>query len=303
VRLSTIDPEDSVSFAVGDELRRAALRPWRLPVLPFSLIKRLNGRSSATEGFDPVDALVVLDSEMIRSKDLRGILASIRQCFTSYALLAIGNVDGLHVDLSMPRRQGNAESEPWNKLLCNSILHLVRERTPKQLVYVGKFPHAGVRRAIKRIHPVGACVWLSVRGEASAVAAHGSSFAEVAELDVTSGQDHPTVWVDPAVKLTKSPRGTTADKTAADLLVLGAWTDDAVCTYLREGRRIFLIGEGEGPDLSGLKRIETSHFVRFREPPSDLVATINSMTRLMRMQGHDATVRAASRALLHLNRT
>ena len=303
MRLSTFDPEDSVSFAVGDELRRAALRPWRLPVLPFSLIRRVSGPSSPSKGFDPVDALIVLDAEMIRSTDLRGILVSIRQCFTSYALLAIGDVDVLHVDLSMPRRQGNAESEQWNGLLCNSILHLVRERTPKQLFYVGKFPHAGVRRAIKRIQPDGACVWLSVRGEEAAVAAHGSSFAEVTELDVTSGQAHPTVWVDPTVNLAMSPRGTTADKTAADLLVLGAWADDAVCTYLREGRRIFLIGEGEGPDLSGLKRIETSHFVRFREPPSDLVATINSMTRLMRMQGHDATVRAASRALLHLNRT
>ncbi len=45
-----------------------------------------------------------------------------------------------------------------------------------QLVYIGKFPHAGVRRAIRRIQPMEPVFgYIPFVGKAT-VAAHGSSF-------------------------------------------------------------------------------------------------------------------------------
>ncbi len=301
MRLSTIDPEHSVSFAVGDELRRAILRPWMLPFFPITLTRRLIGRAlSEAKGFDPVDVLVVLDAEMIRSSDLQSILLSLRQRFTSYALISIGEVESVHVDLKMPRRKAKEEAESWNEHLCNSILHVVRERVPLRLIYIGKFPHAGVRRAIKRIQPKSSCAWLSVRGQKESIASHASSFGRVVELDVTAGHDLPAVWIGPGVSLRRKPRGATTDEGRADLVVLSSWSDDVVRAHLHEGRRVVAVGHGPGPNLSGLEQTAASQFIRFREPSEDLSTIINAMTESMKEQGHNASVRAASRAFRHL---
>ena len=35
------EAENSYSFAVGDEIRKALVAPWKLPILPLSLPKRI----------------------------------------------------------------------------------------------------------------------------------------------------------------------------------------------------------------------------------------------------------------------
>ena len=67
------EAEDSYSFAVGDEMRRSLMAPWRIPIFPLSMIKRIaTHRKILKENREMnsiTDCVFIFDLEKMRLSD------------------------------------------------------------------------------------------------------------------------------------------------------------------------------------------------------------------------------------------
>ena len=66
------DPGSSYSFLFGDAFRQSISKPWLLPVLPFTLIKRLSDHRKFMKNQFQIlfRHLILIDSEVIDEDDL-----------------------------------------------------------------------------------------------------------------------------------------------------------------------------------------------------------------------------------------
>ena len=63
------------------------------------------------------------------------------------------------------RRDLNIEAKEWNSMLENFLLGVIRAHKPKKLVFVGKYPYAGLMSVLRRCEPKSEFFWIHIRGE------------------------------------------------------------------------------------------------------------------------------------------
>lgn len=295
MRIQTIDPEHSVSFAVADEVRKAVLRPWMLPLLPLNIPKRITKRKIRTVNHRStfVDAVVVIDSEAIRDVDLRVILAGLRKSFNSVALALIGTVNDVVADLQLPRKGDKSEVEAWNKLVCTSVLHLVRTRSPEHVIYIGKFPHGGIRRIGSRIIPKGQLSWLAVRSDDSTISKHASSFRSVVSYNQKNPSNVANIWVDDALPVSWSIKNRTDDINTADVLVVPSGDLPLLRSWLSEGRVVVMVENGKKPSVLGFEELAGLRLIHLDASDEQLEVHLRAVMMHLKKNGQGPALRSA----------
>lgn len=182
------EAEDSYSFAFGDEIRQSILAPWKLPLLPLSIPYRffkLNRKMTDTSTNQSTDILIIYDLEKMRQKEQTAFVKQSMNYSPKIVSLGIGQP---LIDVSFnhhipSRSEWNIESRNWNYAIEDLILGLIRAHKPRKLIFVGKYPYAGVLEAIRRCNSTDKMYWISVRGDKSTIEERSSRFTKVIDIN------------------------------------------------------------------------------------------------------------------------
>jgi hypothetical protein len=186
------EAENSYSFAVGDEIRKSLVAPWKLPLLPFSLPKRIFAHQKIISQLRLeeaiADCLFIFDLEKMRVSD--------QKAFTDHALNYSNKCIGAGIGspktqsrfdhLISSKRDLNIEAREWNSMLENFLLGIIRAHKPKKLVFVGKYPYAGLMSVLRRCEPKSEFFWIHVRSEQKIIDERSSKFKKTILLQKSS---------------------------------------------------------------------------------------------------------------------
>lgn len=189
------EAEESYSFAVGDGIRRCIITPWRLPFLPYLLIKKIFAHRKNLKLNQKIksltDCIFIFDLEKMRPSD--------KKSFASRALNYSENSIGIGIGASaigmgynhviQTRRQLNIEAKDWNLMLENFLIGIVRSYKPKKIVFVGKYPYAGIMAVLRKCKPAESFFWIHVRGNSDVVEQRSAKFNLTEEISFFTDQD------------------------------------------------------------------------------------------------------------------
>lgn len=189
------EAEESYSFAVGDEMRRSLMAPWRIPILPLSMIKRIATHRKILKENREIssitDCVFIFDLEKMRLSD--------QKSFTNQALSYANNSIGIGIgEPSFPadykhilptRRHLNIEPREWNSMLEYFLLGVIRSYRPKKVVFVGKYPYAGIMSVLRKCEPKNGFYWIHVRGDTEVVDERSTKFNLTKALAFFTDQD------------------------------------------------------------------------------------------------------------------
>ena len=191
------EAENSYSFAVGDELRKSLVSPWKLPFLPWSLTKRIlsHRRSRATIGALPylVDCIFVYDLEKMRLSDQKSFTNQSLNYSENSVGIGIGNslIDANFRHSISTRREMGIEPKEWNELLENFLLGIIRAYRPKKFVFVGKYPYAGLMSVLRKCRTENGFYWIHVRSDYETIEQRSKKFAKSKPFSYFT--DHDTI--------------------------------------------------------------------------------------------------------------
>ena len=182
------EAEDSFSFAFGDEIRHSVMAPWRIPLLPFTLpyrLMKLNKRKLNIDAEQSSDVLMIYDLEKMRKNDQEYFVKQSLQYSQKAVTLGIGEplINATFNHHLPSRSEWNIEPKRWNQAVENLILGLIRTYKPKKLIFVGKYPYAGILEAIRRCNSTEKMYWISVRGDKSTISERSKRFTKVTDLN------------------------------------------------------------------------------------------------------------------------
>ena len=189
------EAENSYSFAVGDEIRKSLVAPWKLSILPFSLPKRIftHRKTISQTRLDEAlaDCLFIFDLEKMRVSD--------QKAFTDHALNYSDRCIGVGIGspktqsrfdhLISSKRDLNIEAKEWNSMLENFLLGVIRAHKPKKLIFVGKYPYAGLMSVLRKCEPKSEFFWIHVRGEQEIINQRSEKFEKTVALHHFSNND------------------------------------------------------------------------------------------------------------------
>jgi len=181
------DAEASFSFAFGNEIRQSIIAPWRIPLLPLTipllLIKFYQTRKHVKR-VNTIDCLFIFDLEKMRKNDQNAFVNEAINYTEKTITLGIGkpliNAEFDHKIKS--RAEWNIDANEWNSALEKIILGMIKAYRPQKMIFVGKYPFAGIMSVIRKCNSIQNTFWISVRGDEKTVTERCNSFSKVQEL-------------------------------------------------------------------------------------------------------------------------
>ena len=195
------DPGSSMSFLIGDTFREAFFKPWKLFFLPLMLYRRIRNQRVAQQSIleSNVEILYLIDAESLLDNEFK----MFEQILTSRGSDLIASVGdfGTIMDFSIPSRKSNSDTkQQWNNDLEKFIESVVISRRPKKLIFIGKYPYAGLLGIIRRLETQEFTAWLPIRPHPKAIKERSSRFGQVLdwsfERDPTIELDLGSVYID-----------------------------------------------------------------------------------------------------------
>jgi hypothetical protein len=189
------EAEESYSFLAGDQLRQMLVSPWKIPFLPFSIIKGISThrkrRIAIGNKSSITDCIFIFDFEKMRSADQKSFVNQSMNYSSNSVGIGIGNsvIDPGYNHIIPTRKDLNIEPKEWNLMLENFLLGIIRSYRPKKLVFVGKYPYAGLMAVLRKCEPKEGFFWIHVRGDARIVEERSSKFQHTRELSHFTNHD------------------------------------------------------------------------------------------------------------------
>ena len=188
------EAEDSYSFAFGDEIRQSVLAPWKLPFLPILLFYRFLKLKRKINDLNPnqsADLLVIYDLEKMRQKEQRAFVKQSMAYSQKIVSLGIGKpLIDVSFNHHLPSRsEWDIEPKKWNYAIEDLILGLIRAHKPKKLIFVGKYPYAGILEAIRKCNSTNKMYWISVRGDKTTIDERSMRFNKVTDINYFTESD------------------------------------------------------------------------------------------------------------------
>ncbi|MDB2335592.1 hypothetical protein N9V31_02580 [Candidatus Poseidonia alphae] len=198
------DPGSSMSFLIGDTFREALFKPWKLFFLPLMLYRRIRIRRVAEQLIleSNVEILYLIDAESLLDNEFKmfeQILASRRNDL----IASVGDFETI-MDFSIPSRKSNSDTkQQWNNDLEKFVESIIISRRPKKLIFIGKYPYAGLLGIIRRLESQKFTAWLPIRPHPKTIKERSSRFGQIIdwsfEIDPTIELDLGSVHIDSKV--------------------------------------------------------------------------------------------------------
>lgn len=198
------DPGSSMSFLIGDTFREALFRPWKLFFLPLMLYWRIRIQRAAQQSIleSNVDILYLIDAESLLDNEFK-MFEQILASRGSDLIASVGDF-GTIMDYSIPSRKSNSDTkQQWNNDLEKFIESVIISRRPKKLIFIGKYPYAGLLGLIRRLESQKFTAWLPIRPHPKAIKERSDRFGQILDwsfvVDPTIELDLSSVYIDSKV--------------------------------------------------------------------------------------------------------
>jgi len=203
--------EFSYSFQLGDAVREAVTRPWKLPFLPIEVVRRhrkikLHRKASKHEH----DFLFLIDYPKLTFKEREQCSA----LFTSLAnsivvVISDGVVDGATHQFPPPT-SSNKSLRQWNTDLENFLQSLILISKPEKFVFIGQYPYSGVMGLLRKLLPNQNTAWIPAHAKQDALSERGGRFGHVLEWPGNSaeGKKHQNNHLNLSTNLKDNVAGT-----------------------------------------------------------------------------------------------
>jgi len=174
------DPAESFSFLVGDCIRQAFFKPWRILFFPLTLLKliRLHRKKENNILVSNIEILFVIDTEMLTDPDLifvRKVIGS----KSNDLIASIGELE-LPVEYLIPSRKSNPSSKSqWNRDFEHLLQSIIISRRPKKMVFIGKYPYAGLLSVVRRLESNANVAWFPMRSKSITIEERASRFGNI----------------------------------------------------------------------------------------------------------------------------
>lgn len=188
------EPGSSMSFLIGDTFREAFFEPWKLFFLPVMLFRRIRKQRVAEQLIleSNIEILYLIDAESLLDNELQ-IFEQILTSRGSDLIASVGDF-GTITDFSIPSRKSNSDTkQQWNSDLEKFLESVIISRRPKKLIFIGKYPYAGLLGIIRRLESQKFTAWLPVRPHPKAIKERSSRFGQILDW---SFEINPTVELD-----------------------------------------------------------------------------------------------------------
>ena len=182
--------EFSYSFQLGDAVREAVTKPWKLPFLPVEVVRRhrkikLHRKVSKHER----DFLFLVDYPKLTFKERE-------QCSTLFSTLANSIVvvisdevvDGATHQIPPPT-SSNKSPRQWNTDLEHFLQSLVLISKPEKFVFIGQYPYSGIMGLLRKLQPNQNTAWIPAHAKQDALSERGDRFGHVLEWPNISAEN------------------------------------------------------------------------------------------------------------------
>jgi hypothetical protein len=198
------DPGSSMSFLIGDAFREAFFKPWKLFILPLILYRRIRNQRVAEQLIleSNIEILYLIDAESLLDNEFK-MFEQILASRGSDLIASVGDF-GTIMDFSIPSRKSNSDTkEQWNNDLEKFVESVIMSRRPKKLIFIGKYPYAGLLGIIRRLESQKFTAWLPIRPHPKTIKERSSRFGQILdwnfEIDPTIELDLGSVHIDSKV--------------------------------------------------------------------------------------------------------
>ena len=222
------DPGSSYSFLFGDAFRQSISKPWLLPVLPFTLVKRFSDHRKFMKKSvsNLVRHLILIDSEVIDEDDLKEFqsvlteldrdvvvnIGSNKNYISTISLLSRINSGDVVVNIGsnknyistislLSRINSGLSSNEWNSYLEDMLTSLIRTQRPSSFIFIGKYPYAGITGMLRRVGESSRTLWIPVRAKEDSLLSRGDRFGFVSSTDTWSKIVKPPLYSQSMVHL------------------------------------------------------------------------------------------------------
>ena len=190
------DPGSSYSFLFGDAFRKSISRPWLLPVLPFTLVKRFSDhrkfmKKSVT---NLVRHLILIDSEVIDEDDLNEFQSVLTELDRDVVVNIGSNKDYVSTISLLSRINSGLSSNEWNSYLEDMLTSLIRTQRPSSFIFIGKYPYAGITGMLRRVGESSRTLWIPVRAKEDSLSSRGDRFGCVSSAETWSKIVKPPLY-------------------------------------------------------------------------------------------------------------
>ena len=195
------DPGGSMSFLIGDTFREALFKPWKLFFLPLMLYQRIRIRRVAEQLIleSNVEILYLIDAESLLDNEFK-MFEQILASRGNDLIASVGDFETI-MDFSIPSRKSNSDTkQQWNNDLEKFVESIIISRRPKKLIFIGKYPYAGLLGIIRRLESQKFTAWLPIRPHPKTIKERSSRFGQIIdwsfEIDPTIELDLGSVHID-----------------------------------------------------------------------------------------------------------
>jgi hypothetical protein len=189
------EAEYSYSFLFGDQLRQMIVSPWKIPFLPFSVVKGVTThrkkRIISESSQSIVDCIFVYDLEKMRLSDQKSFVNQSMNYSSNSIGIGIGNpaVNSDYKHIIPTRKMLDIKPREWNKMLENFLLGVIRAYRPKKFVFIGKYPYASLMAVLRKCEPKEGFFWIHIRGDVDVIEERSPKFNSTRELSYFTDHD------------------------------------------------------------------------------------------------------------------
>ena len=197
------DPGSSYSFLFGDAFRQSISKPWLLPVLPFTLVKRFSDHRKFMKKSvsNLVRHLILIDSEVIDEDDLKEFQSVLTELDRDVVVNIGSNKDYISTISLLSRINSGLSSNEWNSYLEDMLTSLIRTQRPSSFIFIGKYPYAGITGMLRRVGESSRTLWIPVRAKEDSLLSRGDRFGFVSSTDTWSKIVKPPLYSQSMVHL------------------------------------------------------------------------------------------------------
>ena len=197
------DPGSSYSFLFGDAFRQSISKPWLLPVLPFTLVKRFSDHRKFMKKSvsNLVRHLILIDSEVIDEDDLNEFQSVLTELDRDVVVNIGSNKNYISTISLLSRINSGLSSNEWNSYLEDMLTSLIRTQRPSSFIFIGKYPYAGITGMLRRVGESSRTLWIPVRAKEDSLLSRGDRFGFVSSTDTWSKIVKPPLYSQSMVHL------------------------------------------------------------------------------------------------------
>ncbi len=197
------DPGSSYSFLFGDAFRQSISKPWLLPVLPFTLVKRFSDHRKFMKKSvsNLVRHLILIDSEVIDEDDLNEFQSVLTELDRDVVVNIGSNKNYISTISLLSRINSGLSSNEWNSYLEDMLTSLIRTQRPSSFIFIGKYPYAGITGMLRRVGESSRTLWIPVRAKEDSLLSRGDRFGFVSSTGTWSKIVKPPLYSQSMVHL------------------------------------------------------------------------------------------------------